>query len=40
MMAASGICMQFFTGIPLWLRVAVPLVMLAVAIWLWLRPEQ
>ena len=26
MMAASGIGMQFFTGIPLWLRVAVPLV--------------
>ena len=40
MMAASGIGMQFFTGIPLWLRVAVPLVMLAVAIWLWLRPEE
>ena len=40
MMAASGIGMQFFTGIPLSLRVAVPLVMLAVAIWLWLRPEE
>lgn len=39
MMASSAIGMQFFGQIPLWLRVAVPAVMLAVAIWLWLRPD-
>ena len=40
MMASSAIGMQFFPGaIPLWLRIAVPAIMLAVAIWLWLRPE-
>lgn len=32
--------MQFFAAIPLWLRIGVPAVMLAVAIWLWLRPEE
>lgn len=40
MMAASAIGMQFVEQIPLWLRIAVPAVMLAVAIWLWLRPER
>ena len=40
MMATSAIGMQFFgSAIPLWLRIAVPAVMLVVAIWLWLRPE-
>ena len=40
MMASSAIGMQFFGSvIPLWLRIAVPAVMLAVAIWLWRRPE-
>jgi uncharacterized membrane protein YbaN (DUF454 family) len=39
MMACSGIGMQFFPAIPLWLRIAVPLVMLAVAVWLWMRPD-
>lgn len=39
MMACSGIGMQFFPAIPLWLRIAVPLAMLAVAVWLWMRPE-
>ena len=39
MMATSGIGMQFFTGIPLWLRLAVPALMGVVAIWLWLRPD-
>ena len=39
MMACSAIGMQFFGQIQLWARVAVPAVMLAVAVWLWLRPE-
>lgn len=39
MMATSGIGMQFFTGIPLWVRIGVPVVMLAVAIWLCMRPD-
>ena len=40
MMASSAIGMQFFGSvIPLWLRIAVPAIMLAVAIWLWRRPE-
>ncbi len=39
MMATSAIGMQFFTQIPLWLRLAVPAVMLGVGIWLWLRPD-
>ncbi len=39
MMAASAIGMQFFEPIPLWLRIAAPAVMLAVAVWLWRRPE-
>ena len=39
MMACSGIGMQFFPAIPLWLRIAVPLAMLAVAVWLWMRPD-
>ena len=39
MMASSAIGMQFFVQIPLWLRLAVPAVMLAVAVWLWLRPD-
>lgn len=39
MMASSAIGLQFFTAIPLWLRIAVPAVMLAVAVWLWSRPD-
>ncbi|MDO5691904.1 MAG: YbaN family protein [Pseudomonadota bacterium] len=39
MMGTSAIGLQFFTQIPLWLRIAVPAVMLAIAIWLWLRPD-
>ena len=40
MMASSAIGMQFFGSvITLWLRIAVPAIMLAVAIWLWRRPE-
>ncbi|MFT4194678.1 YbaN family protein [Ottowia sp.] len=39
MMAGSGIGMQFFSQIPLGLRIAVPAVMLAVAVWLWTRPD-
>ncbi|AVO35899.1 DUF454 domain-containing protein [Ottowia oryzae] len=39
MMACSALGMQFFPAIPLWLRIAVPVVMLAVGIWLWRRPD-
>ena len=39
MMLASAGGLQFVPLAPLWLRVAVPLVFLAVAIWLWRRPE-
>ena len=39
MMGCTAVGMQFFEQIPLWLRVGVPAVMLAVAIWLWSRPE-
>ena len=40
MMLGSALLLQAFTGIPLAVRIAVPLLLLAVAIWLWLRPEQ
>lgn len=39
MMATSAVFLQFFTSIMLLVRVSVPLVMLAVGIWLWRRPE-
>jgi len=39
MMASSGIGLQFFDQIPLWLRIATPAVMLAVAVWIWRRPD-
>ncbi len=39
MMACSALGMQFFPAIPLWLRIAVPVVMLGVGIWLWRRPD-
>jgi uncharacterized protein len=38
MMATSAIAIQFI-ALPGWIRLSVPLVMGAVAIWLWLRPE-
>jgi uncharacterized membrane protein YbaN (DUF454 family) len=38
MMFGSAILVQF-TIEPLWARIAVPLAMLGVAIWLWKRPE-
>ncbi len=38
MMLASAIGLQF-SSMPDWLRIGTPLVMLAVAIWLWRRPE-
>jgi uncharacterized membrane protein YbaN (DUF454 family) len=38
MMTASAIGLAF-TPLPLWLRIAVPVVMATVAVWLWLRPE-
>lgn len=37
-MCASAIVLQF-TGVPVWVRAGAPLMMLAVAIWLWRRPE-
>lgn len=39
MMVVSGVGLQFFPAIPLWLRIGVPVVMLATAIWLWRRPD-
>ncbi|HNI84352.1 MAG TPA: YbaN family protein [Ottowia sp.] len=39
MMGGSAIGMQFLPQIPLALRLGAPAVMLAVAIWLWRRPE-
>lgn len=38
MMMGSAVLIQF-TVEPTWLRIGVPLTMLAVAIWLWRRPE-
>ena len=38
-MTASAISLQWLS-IPAWIRVAVPLVMLAVATWLWRRPDR
>lgn len=40
MMAGSALGMQFVPQIPLALRIGVPAAMLAVAIWLWRRPER
>jgi uncharacterized membrane protein YbaN (DUF454 family) len=37
-MSSSAIALQF-TPVPQWLRIAVPLVMTLIAIWLWTRPE-
>ena len=39
MMACSALGMQFFPAIPLWLRIAVPALMAAVALWMWARPD-
>lgn len=39
MMVASAIALQL-TSAPMWIRVAGPLAMLAVAVWLWRRPEE
>ena len=38
MMLISAVALQFLPA-PLWLRIAVPLTMLTVAVWLCLRPE-
>ena len=40
MMGGSALGMQFVPQLPLALRIGVPAVMLAVAIWLWRRPER
>lgn len=39
MMLASGVGLQFVGGVAWWVRLAVPLMMALVALWLWLRPE-
>lgn len=38
MMFVSASGLQF-TEVPLWLKIGVPATMLAVAVWLWMRPE-
>lgn len=38
-MAAGAVVMQF-TAAPVWVRIGVPALMLAVAMWLWRRPER
>ena len=38
-MAASAIGMQFFGGLPSWLRLAVPCCMLLGALFIWTRPS-
>lgn len=40
MMLGSALLLQLFVAVPLGVRVGVPLFLGAVAIWLWLRPEQ
>lgn len=40
MMLASAGFLQLFGSIALWVRVAVPLFLLCMCIWVWLRPEQ
>jgi len=39
MMAGSAVIMIVSPGIPLWVKIVVPLGMLLVAVWLWRRPE-
>ena len=39
MMLASGLGLQFFGGVALWVRIFVPALMTGVAVWLWRRPE-
>jgi uncharacterized membrane protein YbaN (DUF454 family) len=36
---AAGSAFLWFTPAPTWLQIAVPVVMLLVAFWIWLRPE-
>ena len=38
-MLCSGVMLQF-TGLPLAARLGVPAVMLAMALWIWQRPDQ
>ena len=40
MMAASAGVLQLFGAVAPWVRVAVPLFLLSMCIWLWLRPEE
>lgn len=39
MMGASGTWLAFFSPLPGWVRVAVPLAMAGVAWWMWQRPD-
>jgi uncharacterized membrane protein YbaN (DUF454 family) len=39
MMVGSAVVLQWFGGIALWVRIAVPVMMACVAVWLWLRPD-
>ncbi len=38
-MSASAVWVSFMPA-PLWVKLAVPAVMLCVAVWLWMRPEE
>ena len=40
MMAASAGALQLFGTVAPWVRIFVPLFLLAMGIWLWLRPEE
>ena len=40
MMAASAGVLQLFGTVAPWVRIVVPLFLLGMAIWLWLRPEE
>ena len=40
MMLTSALLLQWFDGIPPWLRLGVPALMLGMAVWLWRRPER
>ena len=39
MMLVSAAGLQLVPLVPMWLRIAVPLIFFAIAIWLWRRPE-
>lgn len=39
MMTSSAVGLQFFERVPLGVRVAIPLVMVALGVWVWTRPD-